>query len=159
MGDFSINTEDVFKADTVIFSDTMQALGLSQHVTNTTHQKGNILDLIFIEEKSNIQVANCKTHRYISDHCMVTMHTNLKKQSWTKSTLTIRDSSNLTTENLMANFTPSILEMDVILGQAYDQSDAKLQKMLDAVAQKKTIKQINKPKTHGSTNTSGNKGK
>ena len=91
---------------------------------------------------------------------MVTMDTNLKKQSWTKSTITIRVSSKLTTENLMANFTPLVLETDVILCQAYNQFNTELQKMLDAVAPKKTIKQINKPKkNHGSTNTSGNKGK
>ena len=58
MGDFNINTEELSNADTVIFNNTMQALGLNQHVTNPTHQKGNILDLIFTEEKSNIQVAN-----------------------------------------------------------------------------------------------------
>ena len=146
MGDFNINTQDISNSDTFIFNDTMQTLGLNQHVTNPTHQKGNILDLIFTEEKSGIQVANCKTHTYIFDHCMVTIDTNLKKQSWTKSTLTIRDSSKLKMANLMTNFTPPILEMDVILSQAYDQSYTELQKMLDTVASKKTIKQINKPK-------------
>ena len=56
MGDFNINTEDISNADTIIFSDTMQALCLNQHVTNPTHQKGNILGLIFTEEKSDIQI-------------------------------------------------------------------------------------------------------
>ena len=50
IGDFNINAEDVSNADTVIFNDTVQALGLNQQVTNPTHQEGNILDLIFIEE-------------------------------------------------------------------------------------------------------------
>ena len=45
MGDFNINTEDISNADTVIFNDTMQELGLNQHVTNPTHLKGNILEL------------------------------------------------------------------------------------------------------------------
>ena len=86
MGDININTEYISNANTDIFSDALQAFGLNQHVTNPTHEKGNILDLIFTEEKSDIEVANCKTHTYVSDHCMVTMDTNLKKQSWTKST-------------------------------------------------------------------------
>ena len=51
MGDFNINTGDVSNISTVIFNDTMQALGVIQHVTNPTHQKGNILHLIFTEEK------------------------------------------------------------------------------------------------------------
>ena len=65
MGDFNISTEDISSADTVIVNDTMQALGLNQHVTNPMHQKGNILDVILTEEKSNIQVANCKKHKYM----------------------------------------------------------------------------------------------
>ena len=35
--------------------------------------------------------------------------------------------------------------MDVILSQAYDQFNTELQKMLDTVALKKTIKQTDKP--------------
>ena len=66
MQDININTEDASNADTVIFNDTMQALDLNQYVTKPPHQKGHILDLIFIEEKSDIQVANCKkTYIYI----------------------------------------------------------------------------------------------
>ena len=59
----------------------------------------------------------------------------------------------------MADFKPPILEIDVILSQAYDQFNTELQKVLNAVAPKKTIKQIDKSKkTHGSMNTLGNKG-
>ena len=47
MADLNINTEDVSNANTVIFNDTMHALGLNKYVTNQMHQKGNILDLIF----------------------------------------------------------------------------------------------------------------
>ena len=39
MGDFNINREDVSNADTVLFSDTMQELGLNQHVTNPTLER------------------------------------------------------------------------------------------------------------------------
>ena len=47
-----------------------------------------------------------------------------------------------TTQNLMAS---PVLETDVILSQEYDQFNTKLQKMLDTVAPKKTIKQTDKP--------------
>ena len=46
----------------------------------------------------------------------------------------------------MANFTPPIVETDIILDQANHQFNTELQKMLDTVAPKKTIKQINKQK-------------
>ena len=59
----------------------------------------------------------------------------------------------------MVNITPLILETDVTLGQAYNQFNTELQKMLNAVAPRKIIKQLINQKTHSSTNTSGNKGK
>ena len=114
---------------------------------NTTTMANYINRIYLIDKlteasgKFNCKWCNIKC-TYISDFCMVIIDTNLKKQSWTKSTLTIRDSYKFTTENLMANFTPPMLEMDVILDQAYDQFNTELQKMLDAVAPKKTIKQI-----------------
>ena len=77
---FNINTGDVSNADKVIFNNTMQALSLNKHVTKPMYQKSNILDFIFTEEKSDIQVANCKTNTYISDHCMVIMDTSLKNK-------------------------------------------------------------------------------
>ena len=58
VGDFNINTQDIFNVDTVMFGDTMQALGLNQHVTEPMHQMGNINTDTLAEEKSNIQVAN-----------------------------------------------------------------------------------------------------
>ena len=81
MGDTNINTEDASSADTVIFNDSMQELGLNQYITGPILWKGIILDLIFTKEKSDIQVADCETQTYISDHYMVTMDTNLQKQS------------------------------------------------------------------------------
>ena len=42
----------------------------------------------------------------------------------------------------MTNFTTPTLEMNVILSQAYDQFNTELQKMLDAVAPKKTINKL-----------------
>ena len=38
----------------MIFVDMMEALGLKQHVVEPTHQKGNILDLIFIKVTSQM---------------------------------------------------------------------------------------------------------
>ena len=50
-GDFNIHIEETTSPDTVIFNDTMEALGLTQHVTQPTHNQGNILDLVFMELK------------------------------------------------------------------------------------------------------------
>ena len=49
LGDFNIHTEDLSSSDTAIFNDTMEALGLEQHVKFPTHRCGNTLGLIFTE--------------------------------------------------------------------------------------------------------------
>ena len=74
--------------ETMIFNETIQALGF-KHVTRPTHKQGNTLDLIFTELTSEIQVTNCITHGYISDHSLVTMETNLNKEIYGKKVKTI----------------------------------------------------------------------
>ena len=49
-GDFNMYINDSNSNDASMFKDTFTALGLTQHVTISTHVKGNILDLIFTEE-------------------------------------------------------------------------------------------------------------
>ena len=49
MGDFNIHVEDHSDMEATIFNDTMQALGLKQHVNKPMHHQCNILDLFFTE--------------------------------------------------------------------------------------------------------------
>ena len=81
LGDFSISTENVSNPDTVIFSDTMAALGLQQHVQGPTHKMGNTLDLIFSQLKMQITVTATATYGFVLDHCMVINRTVTKDAS------------------------------------------------------------------------------
>ena len=53
-GNFNIHIDYAEDPDAQTFNDTMEALGLQQHVTFPTHQAGNTLDLIFTETISKI---------------------------------------------------------------------------------------------------------
>ena len=55
LGDFNIHINDQTDEDAGIFTDTMEALELSQHVEHPTHRLGNTLDLIFTETNGNTQ--------------------------------------------------------------------------------------------------------
>ena len=44
-----MHINDMNSNDAIIFKDTLMALSLTQHVTTSTHAKGNILDLILTE--------------------------------------------------------------------------------------------------------------
>ena len=52
LGDFNMHIEDTNNYNSKISVDTMEALGLKQHITAPTHYKGNILNLIFMEAMS-----------------------------------------------------------------------------------------------------------
>ena len=45
LGDFNMHIEEITSLDITIFSNTMEALGIPQHITQPMHNKGNILDL------------------------------------------------------------------------------------------------------------------
>ena len=83
LGDFNISTENAPNPDTVIFNDTMAALGLQQHVQGPTHKMGNTLDLIFSQLETEFTVTGTATHSFMSDHWMVSIELSLKKTNTT----------------------------------------------------------------------------
>ena len=75
---FNISAENLSKPDTVIFNDTMGALGLQQHVQGPTNIMGNMLDLIFTQLEMQLTVTGAATHGFVPDHCMVSTDLSLK---------------------------------------------------------------------------------
>lgn len=70
-GDFNIHVDDVEDPDVNVFLDTLEALGLTQHVCEPTHEKGYILDLVITEQISKIGIKLCQVGDYISDHKII----------------------------------------------------------------------------------------
>ena len=70
-GDFNIHIDDTNSDEGTIFKDTMDAFGLKQHVRTPTHKDGHTLDLILMEQGSNLQVENCFTDPLLSYSNMV----------------------------------------------------------------------------------------
>ena len=66
LGDFNMHIEDPNDYNSKTFVNMMEALGLKQHVVEPTHQKGNILDLIFTEVTSQINVIQLEMLDFIS---------------------------------------------------------------------------------------------
>ena len=126
MGDFNIHIEDDSNMDTTIFNVTMQAHGLQQHANKPTHHQGNILDLIFTEVSSDLKGLNCKIYEYLSDHCLVTIDTNIRKEPWKRATKSICVTSKLMKDNVINSFTAPILDGDTNLNQAFHQLSNKL---------------------------------
>ena len=64
LGDFNMHVNKLDNQDTQSYIDTMEALGLVQHIDQQTHQLGNTLDLIYMESIDQLSM-------YISDHFLV----------------------------------------------------------------------------------------
>ena len=67
LGDFNMHINDSNPNNAYTFIDTFTALGLTQHVTMSTHVKGNILNLMFTEEISSIKLTSCQASPFLSD--------------------------------------------------------------------------------------------
>ena len=63
LGDFNLHVSDQDDVDAQRFSDSMEALGLKQHLTIPTHKSNNVLDLILTEIISDISVEPVETAR------------------------------------------------------------------------------------------------
>ena len=72
VGDFNLHvSEGNTDIDLAIFLDTLEAMGLYQHVSFSTHNQGNILDSVISEVGSNIRVKTTTLGPFISNQCAV----------------------------------------------------------------------------------------
>ena len=78
--DLKLYVSDQDDTGAQIFSDSMEVLGLKQHLMIPTHKSNNVLVLIFSEIISDISVEAVETASYISDHCLVIATLNIKKE-------------------------------------------------------------------------------
>ena len=80
LGDFNIHTQNTESADSIAYNDMMEALGLTQHIEKPTHRLGNTLDLIYTESLDRVRVIHSFIGNFISDHRMVGIEIEIKKQ-------------------------------------------------------------------------------
>ena len=145
LGDFNMHIEDPNDYNSKIFVDMMEALGLRQHVVEPTHQKGNILDLIFTETTSQINVSQLNMLDFISDHRLISATINVKKDILKITRKEIRNFKEVSPAMMMENFHPPHLRLNTNTSKAHTQFTLQLQEMLDKCVPEKIIK---RPKTH-----------
>ena len=135
--------EDLTETGTIIFRHNASLRSKKAcNWTNTQTRQYTRLNI----HRTNIGNSNHElpTHGYISDHSLVTIHTNLFKEKYGKKVKIIWDTTRITKENLEANFTLPLFEEIILFSQAYNQEE--LQEILDRVVPSKTIKVKNNPR-------------
>ena len=80
LGDFNIHTQDTENPDSIIYNNTMEDLGLKQHIDKPTHRLGNTLDLLYTESLNRVRVIHSFIGNFISDHRIVGIEVEIKKQ-------------------------------------------------------------------------------
>ena len=95
----SICVQDPANPDSIVYYDTMEAMGLIQHIVEPTHQLGITLDLIYTESLEVIKVLHAFLWDYISDHRLAGIELQLRKQQEQSESTSHRNYIGLNLEN------------------------------------------------------------
>ena len=79
IGDFNLHVSNQLDTDATIFGDTIDALGLYQHVGFSTHRSGNVLDLILSNFTDEAKVLKAAPGPFLTNHRAVISTLNIKK--------------------------------------------------------------------------------
>ena len=136
-GDFNIHVDNPPYTEAQIYMDTMEALGLQQHVNFQTHHAGNTLDLIFTETTCQFNMRISKS-RYISDHRAMGSELDIRIQHTISKTVTFRDLKQINVEEFKPAWDLSNIENMEDLKLANRKYEEELSRVLDHLAPEKT---------------------
>ena len=78
LGDFNLHVSNIQDTDSAIFNDSIDAMGLYQHVGFSTHRSGNILNLILSDTADNTKVVTTAPGPFLTSHRAVIATLNIK---------------------------------------------------------------------------------
>ena len=140
LGDFNIHIGDTNDYNSKTFVDMMEALCLKQHITEPTHHKGNILDLIFMETTSQIKVSQLNMLDFISDQRLISATLSVEKDVPKITRKIVRYFKDVSPATMMKNFNPPPLGLNTSANKAQTQLITRLQEMLDKRVPEKIMK-------------------
>ena len=111
LGDFNLHVSKEDDIDSAIFNDTIEAMGLYQHVSFPTHRSGNTLDLILSEIQSPISINTTAPGPFITDHCAIISTLSIKRQQPKRALKEVRKLHRVTTEDWIKEFNPDNVEL------------------------------------------------
>ena len=79
IGDFNLHVSNQLDTDATIFGDSIDALGLYQHVGFSMHRSGNVLDLVLSDFTDEAKVLKAAPGPFLTNHRAVISTLNIKK--------------------------------------------------------------------------------
>ena len=114
VGDFNHQINNENNENAANFMELMVALGLVQHVTRPTHKSGNILDLIFTEIFSEIDIHSCILGNLLSNHYIFNCKTPLRCQEICCRDINYHDLPNIDLELMAEDIKSGIMNGDTL---------------------------------------------
>ena len=104
IGDFNLHVSNQLDTDAAIFGDTIDALGLYQHVGFSTHKLGNVLDLILSNFTDDAKVLKAAPGPFLTNHRAVISTLNIKKLRPITKRIQVRQVNKIKPEQWMEEF-------------------------------------------------------
>ena len=114
--DFNLHVSDTLDTDSAIFNDTIEAMGLYQHVSFSTHKSGNVLDIVLRDITSESKVLTTAPGPFISDHRAVTGTLSIKRLRPVTSKKLVRQTSKVSDSQWGEEFNPD----NIVLNGKFD---------------------------------------
>ena len=147
LGDFNIHTQDLTNPDLLEYNDTVEALGLRQHIMEPTHKKGNTLELIYTESIDTVEVLHAFIGNFILDHRLFGVVLQLRKQFEKSESPRHRNFKAFNLEAFTCEFNNNRILQQTVLEVAYNIFTQELTRILDKIApiEEKKPKRRNRP--------------
>ena len=103
IGDFNLHVSKE-GADPSIINDSIDAMGLYQHIGFPTHQYGNTLDLIISDIHQKMIIVSTVPGPFLSNHCVVIGTLNIKKLKPRYAKIKVRQLHKITDDQWLDEF-------------------------------------------------------
>ena len=132
--------------DAAIFNDSIDALGLYQHVGFVTHKSGNVLDLILSDLTNSTMVLTRAPGPYVTNHRAVIGTLSIKKLRPKQLTAMVRQTSRVSDQQWNDEFNPDNMDLTGKLDTLVSSFNTEPRRVYDTLAPQKEIKVNLRPK-------------
>ena len=139
LGNFNLHVSNIDDTDSAILNDSIDAIGLYQHMCFSIHKLGNILNLILSNITDNLKVLTTAPGSYLIDHRAVIATLNVKTLTQKPKVRTIRKVDKVVDSEWTGEFNPKNIPLTYKL-------DTELTHILDKLAPEKECKISTQPK-------------
>ena len=139
IGDFNLHVSKD-STDLAILDDSIDAMGLYQHIGFRTHQAGNTLDLIISDIHQRMTIVSTAPGPFLSDHCAVIGTLNIKKLNPRCAKIKVRQIHKITDEQWLDEFKGDNIKLTNKLNTLNSSLTTKIRRVLDTLAPEEDCK-------------------